>query len=269
MTILFLILKIIGILLLVLMGLLLLITFVVLFVPFRFQARAVFQKSESPSITLNLSFFLHFIRLKFTYFKGEANTVLHILFFRKKASPTAKQKETKRPGKNKQDTPTKEQPSPTDQVDDKTDSGETTQSSKHAEKQKPRNPAGFIVNISTMMQELRKEENKKAWSLCIRELKYLCRHFGPRRLKGNLNFSLGDPAYTGIVLGAVSMFPVVYRTEFHINPDFQTESAYAQGELVMSGRIRLIHALVSFIRLFMNKTIRSLFNKGGNSNVRE
>ena len=75
----------------------------------------------------------------------------------------------------------------------------------------------------------------------MRRIRYLLRHFGPRKLKADLTFATGDPARTGQLLGVICIFPVIYRNEVSIVPDFETErffTFFGKGR-----RIRLIHAL--------------------------
>ena len=89
----------------------------------------------------------------------------------------------------------------------------------------------------------------------------LLRHFGPRKLKADLTFATGDPARTGQLLGVICIFPVIYRNEVSIVPDFETDDFYIRGTLSVKGRIRLIHALGSGIRIWRDKNIRKIIRK--------
>ncbi|MGN0170247.1 MAG: DUF2953 domain-containing protein [Lachnospiraceae bacterium] len=244
MTILLFILKIFGIILLVILGIILLAAFAILFFPLRYKAWSDFREEGYPDVNVRGSFLFHILGLRFTYRDGRMDTIFRLLFFQKRLYSDSK--------KTSENTQT-----------DHNNKNKDVSANRHKRKK------GFLIWLTDMMKELQKEENKQAWSLCVRQIKYLCKHYGPRKMKGNLRFSLGDPAYTGVALGLVSMFPFVYTKDFQLHPDFQSESVYFRGNLSLSGRLRLIHLLRSFIRLFMNKTIRSFINKGGKSNVRK
>lgn len=247
MTILFMILKIIGIILLVVLGILLLLILTVLFAPVRYKGQGRLQEDLDPEVMFNATYLLSLISVRITYRNQNPSGVLRILFLKKGLFGEKQNKEEDRHAES---------------------SKKKTENRSKSTREK-KNPAGFLMAIPAMIGELQKEENKEAFHLCIQQLKYLCRHFGPHKIKGNLRFCLGDPCYTGLALGAISMFPVLYKNEFHISPDFESEQIYANGMVSFSGHIRFVHGLVCFIRLWKNKTIRRLFLRGGQSNVRK
>ena len=110
-----------------------------------------------------------------------------------------------------------------------------------------------INDIKKMiLDETKKSAIIKIW----RELKYLIRHYTPRKAWGELSFGMSDPARTGQILGALSVLPFWARYKISIYPDFQTETFFAEGWLKMKGHIRLWHLLVSVIRLIKDKDIR-------------
>lgn len=122
-----------------------------------------------------------------------------------------------------------------------------------------------IKHVRSSFKKIREElsdENNKAALLQIKEaLIYLCRHYGPRRIQGQLRFSLADPAYTGLACGVISIFPLMYRKGFSLFPDFESDNIYLEGNLMIFGRIRGIHILVVFIKLFRNKATRRIIRK--------
>lgn len=113
----------------------------------------------------------------------------------------------------------------------------------------------FIKNL------LLDETNKNALFMVMRELKYLLRHFSPRKVSGNIEFAMGDPAQTGKVLGAVSIFPFWARYKVNIMPDFMAEDFYLKGNVYLKGHIRGLHLLITFIRLIKNQDIKSLIGQ--------
>lgn len=110
--------------------------------------------------------------------------------------------------------------------------------------------------IEDIKKLLTDETNKKSVSLVWKELKYLLHHSGFRKIKTDLTFSMGDPAVTGQTLGVLCMFPMLYRYEINIFPDFETEHIYIKGTYLIKGHIRLLHFLLSGIRLWKEKDFR-------------
>ena len=118
-------------------------------------------------------------------------------------------------------------------------------------------------NLAHIKEMIYDEDNRSAFVHGCREIQYLLCHFGPRRSKMDLVFGTGDPARTGEVLGVICIFPVVYRNEIRIVPDFETDSFYIKGTFEVKGRVRVIHALLSGIRLWRDKNIRKLIHNIG------
>ena len=110
--------------------------------------------------------------------------------------------------------------------------------------------------IEDIKKLLTDETNKKSVSLVWKELKYLLHHSGFRKIKTDLTFSMGDPAVTGQTLGVLCMFPMLYRYEINIFPDFEAEHIYIKGTYLIKGHIRLLHFLLSGIRLWKEKDFR-------------
>lgn len=115
-----------------------------------------------------------------------------------------------------------------------------------------------LGNIKSILSE---ETNRNALAAIFREMKYLMRHYSPRKAVGELQFGMEDPADTGQVLGIISLLPFWYRYKISVTPDFTAEESYAKGELSMKGHIRSIHLFLSGIRLIKNKDIRKLINQ--------
>ncbi|MGN0142182.1 MAG: DUF2953 domain-containing protein [Roseburia sp.] len=115
-----------------------------------------------------------------------------------------------------------------------------------------------IKDIKNIKNVLMDETIKNALVFIWRELLYLLRHFKFRRIHTDLEFSMGDPALTGQVLGGIAVFPAIYQYDIHICPDFEAEELYVRGDFSIQGRIRLIHLLCSCIRLIKEKDVRSV-----------
>ncbi len=92
------------------------------------------------------------------------------------------------------------------------------------------------------------------------KLKVFLLHIRPRVLQGHLKFGLSNPADTGQVLGGIAMVPFLYQTELQIEPDFEAEDNYIQGQVYSRGHMCCIHLVILVIRLLRDKKIRSVIH---------
>ena len=116
-------------------------------------------------------------------------------------------------------------------------------------------------DFARIKKELTDEHNHNVIKKFFSELKYLLSHFKFRKIKTDLVFGAGDPALTGQILGVLSIIPMMYRYEIGLVPDFMTDEAYMKGTFLAAGRVRLIHILVSALRLIFDKEVRLVINK--------
>ena len=116
----------------------------------------------------------------------------------------------------------------------------------------------FVVKVKEIVTDTK---NQYAVRRLWEELLYLLKHFGFRKIHTELTFALADPALTGQVLGVLCMMPFLYQYDFHIFPDFESETYYIRGSYDVKGRIQLIFLLVTAIRLLADKDIRSFLKK--------
>lgn len=116
----------------------------------------------------------------------------------------------------------------------------------------------FVTKLKEIVTDTK---NQYAVRRLWEELLYLLKHFGFRKIHAELTIALADPALTGQVLGVLCMMPFLYQYDFHIFPDFESESFYIRGSYDVKGRIQLIFLLVTAIRLLADKDIRSFLKK--------
>ncbi len=105
------------------------------------------------------------------------------------------------------------------------------------------------------------ESNRLVVSSVWFELLYLLRHFRFRHIRAEVIFSLADPAATGQALGVLCMMPFLYGQDVNITPDFEADRMYAEGEAEAAGRMRGVHFLVSLLRLLRRREVRSLIRR--------
>lgn len=120
--------------------------------------------------------------------------------------------------------------------------------------------SGILDRLKDIRKEASDERNRKAISHLWRELCYLLAHLKPKYVKAKISFSTGDPALTGEVTGVMSLFPLLYRYDAHVYPDFLSEEFYIRGSLQIKGHIAVIHFLIILIRLFLDQNIKRLHN---------
>ena len=105
------------------------------------------------------------------------------------------------------------------------------------------------------------EHNRNSVSVIWRELKYLLKHSRFRKIDTELNFALWEPSATGQALGVLAMFPSIYQYDIGIYPDFEADKTYVKGTFLVKGHIRVVHVLISGIRMLKERDIRNLIKK--------
>lgn len=122
--------------------------------------------------------------------------------------------------------------------------------------------AGRICDkIKTVRELLSSEPFLGAKTLVLGELKTVIGHVRPRKVSGRITFGFDDPALTGQVLAAASMFYPLYGRQFSIRPYF--DRAILEGEAKISGRMYGVVFLRTVFRLLLNKDIKELRKKIG------
>lgn len=284
MHILLMIFKIVGIVLLVLLGVILLFLCAVLFLPVRYQVAGEFL--EEKRIHIRGTWLLFVLRAAceiegktvtakvrlfgfpvFSYPKPEDSGIKRKKR-REKRSRRKKEKDTQ-VLKNDWTEPDGQQEA---EIEKELHHMEQKTSQPKKKKEKKKKIREWILKIPQKLKQLGKnlahikemhydESNKAAILHGLREIKYLLRHFGPGKLQADLTFSTGDPALTGQLLGVICIFPIVYRNDMHLVPDFEADSAYARGTFGLRGHIRFIHALCAGVRILKDKNIRKFIRK--------
>ena len=290
MSVILLILKIIGILLLAVIGLILLIAGLVLFVPIHYQIQGDLQ--ESICIRGKFHWLLHLFVLNFAYEEKRFTYYLRILGIRKdfknrdvKEEPDEEEQvhhspECEIPHKIKDSNldvePLKEEPKQ-EMLDEDSLENPTNKNNSRTNifkrffrkiKELWYHTVELLSlvkqipdHISDIKRAILDETNKKTVFLLIKELRRLLRHFKFRHIKGELTFSMADPAMTGQVLGILSMFPILYRYDANIYPDFESDELYVRGSLCVKGRIRALQLIATALRLWKEKDFRVLLHR--------
>ena len=117
---------------------------------------------------------------------------------------------------------------------------------------------GWKKTLNGFLEEIKNEQNREALKTIWNELKFILKRISPKKVRVDADFSLGDPANTGQALGLISIFPLVYRYQINLCPDFEAERMYFKGTFDIKGTVYGIHALILLIHLFTDKNIRGL-----------
>ncbi|MCR5451164.1 MAG: hypothetical protein K6F00_00885 [Lachnospiraceae bacterium] len=88
-------------------------------------------------------------------------------------------------------------------------------------------------------------------------LKKLIPHI--KRIQGR--YSLTSPDYTGQMFGLFCLMPVMYRKGNYIEPDFESEDLYFDGEIFAVGKIKLLWLISLVIKILINKNSRTIIFK--------
>ena len=291
MTVVLWILKIIGIILLCLLGLLFVLLTVVLFVPVRYRIQGEVKENET-QIHIRASWLCHVISFLGDYVDGTFDYILKIFGVRKEFGgsdeETSSEVEEQDDETVETEISTKAEEIPQETAEGVEEAGEAGKPGKSTERisGKKSKKRSFGSKISSKLKKIRETVkkiwdfivhlpqkfdkikevvtdagNKNALSLTWRELRYLLRHFKFRKIHTDLEFSAGDPALTGQILGGIAVIPAFYRYDMHIYPDFASDTFYVRGTFDIKGRIRLIHLLCSVIRLLKEKDVRRVLSQ--------
>lgn len=130
---------------------------------------------------------------------------------------------------------------------------------KKKRKTKKRDSQGF--SFSEFHNKWKDEHNKKAVDFLLRKILWLLKKTKPKILHADVDFSLGDPAVTGMATGLISLCPGCYGKKTRIIPDFESEKIYVNGWIQIKGIVFLIHIVYLIISVLCNKDCRKCLKK--------
>lgn len=110
--------------------------------------------------------------------------------------------------------------------------------------------------IKKKFKLLKDERTKKAIILCKDEILFFLKKIFPKKIKGEIEIGLKDPASTGEVFGLYSALYPIHKGNIIMTPYFDQEifKYYVKG----SGHIRVITLLVIAIKIYFNKDVKRL-----------
>lgn len=278
MSVLLLILKIIGIILLVILALFVLLIVGILFVPYAYRVKGSFH--EKPDLTASIYGLGHLVGIGMILTENGAKIYLRICGIRKFLQSGNKENKTGN----------------TDQYEENMGEGQKTdpetgnyENLPMPEMQKIKAFWQKIVKIpekfkrviarirdffhtiksafGNVKKTIRKvkclltnEIYKSAFTKLKTSVWQLLKILMPYRLKLNLEYSTGSPDTTAQLLGILTMFPIGYQNRWNVHPDFTADNAYAEAEFDVKGRILGFSLLKLILGLVLDKDCRKLYN---------
>ena len=271
MGVLFLILKIIGIVLLGLLALLLLALLIILFVPFRYRIHASYY--DTADIQATVSWLLHAISVSLCISKDDKKCRIKVfgicildLFHPK---PRKEKKRKKKSDTKKDETKHSKQLERTEQSKKMSESATQYDDSTLSEDDTPKDVGIFekIISFFIRIKEaflslqrkirtvrekqidlqeqgrkwitvLKRDRTKNALSKCKDILIKMLKTILPRKWSAYVHFGMDDPATTAQILGYYWMFIGILANHVTCLPNF--ENKVMEGELKAKGHIRMI-----------------------------
>lgn len=278
MSVLLLILKIIGIILLVILALFVLLIVGILFVPYAYRVKGSFH--GKPDLTASIYGLGHLVGIGMILTENGAKIYLRICGIRKFLQSGNKENKTGN----------------TDQYEENMGEGQKTdpetgnyENLPMPEMQKIKAFWQKIVKIPEKFKRviarirdffhtiksafgnakktirkvkclLTNESHKIAFTKLKTSVWQLLKILMPYRLKLNLEYSTGSPDTTAQLLGILTMFPIGYQNRWNVHPDFTADNAYAEAEFDVKGRILGFSLLKLILGLVLDKDCRKLYN---------
>lgn len=246
---------ILGWALLILLGLLIVLLLLALFVPVPYRVWIAGKPGAEPVYELRV----HIFGLQ-VYPKKARRRLFHKKPKEKsKEDPSQKEADA---APQQTDTAAEQTPEPSKKTQDAAapakDTSPAAENVQVKSKKTSRSASERLQPLKQLWAQLTDERNRQAFSHVLREIRYILRHFGPRRVRADAVYSLGDPQNTGYVTAGLSLCPFVYGRHCAITPDFESAHMYIDGWVELGGHIRLVHAVTAGCRLLFDKNIRRL-----------
>lgn len=278
MSVLLLILKIIGIILLVILALFVLLIVGILFVPYAYRVKGSFH--GKPDLTASIYGLGHLVGIGMILTENGAKIYLRICGIRKFLQSGNKENKT---GNTDQ---YEENMGEGQKTDPETGNYENlpmpeTQKIKAFWQKIVKIPEKFkrviarirdffhtiksaLGNVKKTIRKVKclltNESHKSAFTKLKTSVWQLLKILMPYRLKLNLEYSTGSPDTTAQLLGILTMFPIGYQNRWNVHPDFTADNAYAEAEFDVKGRILGFSLLKLILGLVLDKDCRKLYN---------
>lgn len=274
--ILWLLLKIIGIILLAILGIVLLIICSVLFVPVRYRAEAESDATQEGTLGQGrISWMFHLISACFTYREGKLDWQLRVFWKKMNGKQDAEKpdsgeaalkessSETDLKGSVAEESAAEKIVPKESALEENVEEETLREESGKAERKKTerkkaeRKKVSLSDKIEKVKAFVEDASHQSAFLRVKKEIFRLLRFLRPKALKGRVHFGFEDPYHTGQVLAFLSMLYPFYGDSISIEPDF--ERKILEGKLFVKGHVRGIYAVILVWNLFFDKDVRTAY----------
>ncbi len=271
--ILFLILKIIGIILLVILGITLLLVGVVLFVPIRYHMKTETTNGMKGLRTeAKAHWLLHLISAHITYKDKKLDWHVRVGWknFRAREEDVkiseddididAEEEKNAHVEMSSQDNRAPREDGTSNREEATSKATSSQKSKKRAASKEEKEGCfkkikytirEFCDKIKNIKEFLLEETHIQAFLRLKKEIFFFIKKIKPDKIKGYLRFGLEDPYNTGRVLAALSVLYPLYGEHFQVYPEFERE--IIEGDIYFKGRIHLLHLLLVLGRAYFDK----------------
>lgn len=271
--ILFLILKIIGIILLVIIGIAIALVGIVLFVPVRYRIKAETTESlKGLRLEAKATWLLHLISAFVVYKEKKLDWQVRIAWKKFRVSDVESKQEKSSDVNKKSETMLEQQdtlqkqgseetPREKSEPQDVPEAKPKVKKSVKANKKKVNWFEKIKCTIKSICDKIKKvkdyitdETHLKALLRLKNELVFFLKKIKPDKMKGFVRFGLEDPYNTGIVLAVLSVLYPFYGENFEIYPEFEKE--ILEGDVFIKGRIHFIHLLLIICKIYFDDNVK-------------
>lgn len=278
----FLILKIAGIIFVSVLGILIVVVCFALFVPVRYRgdfsaADTDVSEKKTVSAKFRATWLLYLVRVYISY-EETARVRVKLLFFT--LMDTAKEKKAKRRKKEREKKEDREEEDAESTPEEKRENGaEQQEPEDDGTDEKERRPKKEKKNIKTIISNIlqtirdfcdklkgikeKAEKIEELWisdhmvksrSLLGKQLAYLLKHTKPGKLEGYIRFGFDDPSTTGYAMAVYGILYPIWSPKLDLYPDF--EKQVLDCHIVIKGKIRVWHFVRAALRLILSKDVR-------------
>ena len=262
------ILKIIGLVLAVVLGILLLVACVLFFVPVRYRIDGEMEQEPGrKEIEICFFWFLHLLSGHAIYKDGTFSFRVRLLWKQWKDEPNEPEKDKKPENDKKQKKEQKKEQKQRKQRKEKKTERKGTEQSNRTKKDVGEKKKTFqricdkIKSVIEKKEELQgfieDSNHRKAFGILKKEAFRLWRVLRPRTLRMRVHFGFEDPYLTGKVLAGLSMLYPWYGDLIEIEPDF--EEKVFEGNLHIRGRLYLIWLAVIAWNIYFNDCVMNSY----------
>lgn len=114
----------------------------------------------------------------------------------------------------------------------------------------------IIHNIRYYCEIIKSDLFQRTWNKCSKEIFALLKSIAPRKIKGQIEVGMEDPATTGQILAYYGMLYPVLGDKINVIPNF--EQVVLQGDLLIKGKITIYKVLKTAFVVYFNNDMRKL-----------